>query len=96
MREFVGIERLADYPRRGHVDFVGCAADGLAHCLRGDARGLATLFARKGIGIAGIDHQRAGTAMPKIVTAPQHRGRAGLGAGQHSRRGRVRVHHRNH
>ena len=51
-------------PVEATIDLVGGAADGLGGGLRRDARGLAALLAREGVGVAGVDHQRARLAVP--------------------------------
>src|SRR5262245_39878155 len=84
----MGVERLTNDPRGGNIDLAGATPDRLAHGLRGDTRGLVAFLARKGIRVAGIDDERAGTAVLKIGSTPQDRRRACLGLRQHPGRGR--------
>ena len=43
---------------------VGLAADGGGGEFRGECAGVAAAFAGKGVGVAGIDHERAGPRRP--------------------------------
>jgi hypothetical protein len=92
--EFGGIERLADYAGRRKEDFIGAAA----HCFRGDLRGdrgrLLAGLAGEGIGVAGIDHQRAGLAALEFSAAPFDGGGGAFGAREHAGHRRALVHDR--
>jgi hypothetical protein len=55
-------QRLADHAGRGEKDFRYLAADRRRRESGGQRAGLPPAFAGKGVGIAGIDHERAGAA----------------------------------
>ena len=58
------VERLADHAGRGEEHLVGLAADGLGGEFGGERAGRAAGLAGKRIGVAGIDHERAGACGP--------------------------------
>ena len=57
--ELLRIERLADHAGRGEEDFDGLQSAAAAAISAVSTAGLAAGFAGKGVGVAGIDHQRA-------------------------------------
>ena len=57
-------QRLADDPGRSQKYFPGLAADRGGGELGGEGASLASAFTGEGIGIAGIDDERAGAAGP--------------------------------
>ena len=96
MDEATCVQRLADHPRGGQVYLLCAAANGAGGGLRRHARGVAALLAGEGIGVAGVDDQGARLAVLEARPAPQHRRRAGLGAGQHAGHDRAGLERRQH
>ena len=90
------VERLADDAGRSHEDFVGRRADRLGGGLRdmGD-RGRADA-AGEGVGVAGIDDERARLPLVQMRAAPVDRRRGAFGAGEHARDRRRPVEQRHH
>ncbi len=68
-------QRLADHAGRRQKHFAGLAADRGGGELRGEGASRAAAFAGKGVGIAGIDHERTGacalTAAPGTIRPAQ-------------------------
>ena len=62
--------------------------------LRGELAGIAAGLAGEGIGVAGIDHQRAGLARLQMRAAPLDRRRRAFRAREHARRGRAGIEQR--
>ena len=82
--EFARVERLADHPGRGEIDVCLEAIGGFGGGFRRELHRFAATLAGEGIGIAGIDHQRARHAMLKPRAAPFDRGRRGLRPREHA------------
>ena len=92
--ELSGIERLTDHAGRGDVDVRIQTVRDLSRCVHRLLHRLAAAHAGKGIGIAGIDHQRPGHAVPQMLPAPFDRRRSGLRLGQHAGNGRAGIEQR--
>ena len=88
------IERLADHAGRGDIDVGLQAIGGFSRRLRGEHHRLLAAFAGEGIGIAGIDHQRARHAVGEMGAAPVDRRRRRLRLGQHAGDRRARIEQR--
>ena len=78
------IERLADHAGRGDIDVGLEAIGGFSRRLGGELHRLAPALAGEGIGIAGIDHERARHAVGEMRAAPIDRRRRRLRLGQHA------------
>ena len=79
--ELVGCERLADDSGGGDEHVMRLAAGRPGRDIGGLRHGGGALDPRKGIGIAGIHHERPGPAAPEIGTAPFHRPPRGISSG---------------
>ena len=92
--EFRRIERLADHAGRGEKDVRRLAAGSLGGDLGGELGRLASGLAGEGIGIAGIDHQRARRAALELRAAPVDRRRGAFRAREHAGHGRAGIEQR--
>ena len=82
MRKFPCIQRLADNPCRGDEHFVGLATDRFDSVFDRDVDRLASAFAGKGVGIAGVDDDGPRAALLEVLAADENRRRSGLRLGQ--------------
>ena len=82
--DLAGIERLADHPGRSDIDVGLEAVGGPRRGFGGQRHRLLAALAGEGIGVAGIDHERAGHAVREMRAAPIDRRRRGLGVGQNA------------
>ena len=81
-RELAHLERLADHPGRGEIHVGLEAPRGVGRRFRRELDRLASALAGEGVGIAGIDHERAGEPMSEARPAPFDGRRRGLGLGE--------------
>ena len=70
MRELAGVQRLADHAGRGDEHLARRAADGGGGGIGGDHHRLEAFLAGEGVGIAGIDDERARLALAQTDGAP--------------------------
>ena len=82
--DLAGIERLANHAGRGDDRRRPRGNRRPGGGFRRELHRLAPAFAGKGIGIAGIDHERACHAVLKPLAAPIDRRRRSLGLGEHA------------
>ena len=95
-RDAAAVERLADNAGRGHEDFAWGRADRLGGGLGDMGDRSCADAAGEGVGVAGIDDQRARLAAVQMLTAPVDGRRGALRAGEHARDRRRPVEQRHH
>ena len=87
-------QRLADHAGGGEEHLARAAAHGLGGERRGELGGVAAALAGEGVGVAGIDHERARLAAAELRAAPFDRRRRAFRPGQHAGDRRALVEHR--
>ena len=94
--KLLGIERFTDDARRGDENLARAQARGRGGEVRGAFHRFGAGLAGEGVGIAGIDDERAGLAAAELCAAPIDRRRRAFGFGEDARDLRALIEQREH